>query len=173
MVNVYYIFTACWRKRFKQSNSQKSNAAHLFLEWSLVFYIFIWPSSSLIHAYRPICFSFFQVLQACLLHIIQKGRYIVSNYNSAFFRAEHNASEMEAYCSALCQLRALLHLAQQLINDNECGQLYSLQDRDLSRKFVQEYSSMHKACFYGRCLGFQVSRQKLHVTVAFILYWHV
>ncbi|KAM8767071.1 lipase, hormone-sensitive a isoform 1-T1 [Acanthopagrus schlegelii] len=98
-----------------------------------------------------------KVLQACLLHIIQKGRYIVSNYNSAFFRAEHNASEMEAYCSALCQLRALLHLAQQLINDNECGQLYSLQDRDLSRRFVQEYSSMHKACFYGRCLGFQFS----------------
>ncbi len=101
----------------------------------------------------------FQVLQACLLHIIHKGRYIVSNYYNAFFRAEHNASEMEAYCSALCQLRALLHLAQRLINDNEHGQLYSLQDRELSHKFVQEYSSMHKACFYGRCLGFQVSQQ--------------
>lgn len=102
--------------------------------------------------------SVFQVLQSCLLHIIHKGRYIASNYNSAFFRADHNASEMEAYCSALCQLRALLHLAQRLINDNDYGQLYSLQDGDLSRSFVQEYSSMHKACFYGRCLGFQVSQ---------------
>ncbi|XP_069372808.1 lipase, hormone-sensitive a isoform X3 [Paralichthys olivaceus] len=64
---------------------------------------------------------------------------------------------MEAYCSALCQLRALVHLAQRLINDNECGQLYSQQDGDLTRRFVQEYSSMHKACFYGRCLGFQFS----------------
>lgn len=98
-----------------------------------------------------------KVLESCLLHIIDKGRYILSNYNSAFFRAEHNASEMEAYCSALCQLRALLHLAQRLINDNDYGQLYSLQDRELSRLFVQEYSSMHKACFYGRCLGFQFS----------------
>ncbi|XP_071355910.1 lipase, hormone-sensitive a isoform X2 [Trachinotus anak] len=98
-----------------------------------------------------------KVLHSCLLHIIHKGRYIASNYNSAFFRAEHNASEMEAYCSALCQLRALLHLAQQLISDNDYGQLYSLQDGDLSHKFVQEYSSMHKACFYGRCLGFQFS----------------
>ncbi|XP_070777366.1 lipase, hormone-sensitive a [Enoplosus armatus] len=98
-----------------------------------------------------------KVLLSCLLHIIHKGRYIASNYNSAFFRADHNASEMEAYCSALCQLRALLHLAQQLINDNNHGQLYSLQDGDLSRRFVQEYSSMHKACFYGRCLGFQFS----------------
>ncbi|AWP21471.1 putative hormone-sensitive lipase-like [Scophthalmus maximus] len=98
-----------------------------------------------------------KVLHACLLHIIHKGRYIAANYNSAFFRAEHNASEMEAYCSALCQLRALLHLAQQLINDNDYGQLYSQQDGDLSRRFVQEYSTMHKACFYGRCLGFQFS----------------
>ncbi|XP_039978008.1 lipase, hormone-sensitive a [Xiphias gladius] len=98
-----------------------------------------------------------KVLHSCLLHIIHKGRYIASNYNSTFFRADHNTSEMEAYCSALCQLRALLHLAQQLMNDNAAGQLYSLQDGDLSRRFVQEYSSMHKACFYGRCLGFQFS----------------
>ncbi|XP_041665686.1 lipase, hormone-sensitive a [Cheilinus undulatus] len=98
-----------------------------------------------------------KVLQSCLLHIIHKGRYIASNYNSAFFRADHNATEMEAYCNALCQLRALLYLAQQLINDNAYGQLYSLQDGDLSNKFVREYSSMHKACFYGRCLGFQFS----------------
>lgn len=98
-----------------------------------------------------------KVLQACLLHIIHKGRYIASNYNSAFFRADHNVTEMEAYCRALCQLRALLYLAQRLINDNDYGQLYSLQDVELSRRFVQEYSSMHKACFYGRCLGFQFS----------------
>ncbi|XP_037831734.1 lipase, hormone-sensitive a [Kryptolebias marmoratus] len=98
-----------------------------------------------------------KVLQSCLLHIVHKGRYIASNHSGAFFRAEHNASEMEAYCSALCQLRALLYLAQQLIHDNEHGQLYVLQDAELSRRFVQEYSSMHKACFYGRCLGFQFS----------------
>ncbi|KAF3707202.1 Hormone-sensitive lipase [Channa argus] len=98
-----------------------------------------------------------KVLQSCLLHIINKGRYIASSYNSAFFRAEHNASELEAYCHALCQLRALLYLAQKLINNNDYGHLYSLQGGDISRRFVQEYSSMHKACFYGRCLGFQFS----------------
>ncbi|XP_078123933.1 lipase, hormone-sensitive a [Sander vitreus] len=98
-----------------------------------------------------------KVLLSCLLHIIHKGRYIASNYNGAFFRADHNVSEMEAYCIALRQLRALLHLAQRLINDNNHGELYCLQDQDLSNHFVQEYSSMHKACFYGRCLGFQFS----------------
>ncbi|XP_077362325.1 lipase, hormone-sensitive a isoform X2 [Festucalex cinctus] len=98
-----------------------------------------------------------KVLQCCLLHLLHKARYIASNHKSAFFRADHNASEMEAYCCALCQLRALLYLAKRLINDNDFGQLYSLQDRDLSRRYVQEYSSLHKACFYGRCLGFQFS----------------
>lgn len=63
---------------------------------------------------------------------------------------------MEAYCSALCQLRALLYLAQGLLNDNAHGQLLSHEDGGLSEKFAQEYISMHKACFYGRCLGFQV-----------------
>ncbi|RVE66678.1 hypothetical protein OJAV_G00109650 [Oryzias javanicus] len=101
--------------------------------------------------------SLVKILQSCILHIIHKGRYISSNYNGAFFRAEHNASEMEAYCSTLCQLRALLHVAQMLLNDNEHGQLHNLQDEELSSRFVQEYMSMHKACFYGRCLGFQFS----------------
>ncbi|XP_067111586.1 lipase, hormone-sensitive a isoform X1 [Osmerus mordax] len=98
-----------------------------------------------------------KVLQSCLFHIIHKGRYISSSCRGTFFRAEHNASEMEAYCSALCQLRALLYLAQRLLHDNSHGELYSLQDSVLSRRFVQEYTSMHKACFYGRCLGFQFS----------------
>ncbi|XP_077600211.1 lipase, hormone-sensitive a [Stigmatopora nigra] len=98
-----------------------------------------------------------KVLHSCLLHILHKGCYIATNHTSTFFRADHNVSEMEAYCSALRQLRALLYLAKRLINDNDFGQLYSLHDLDLSHKYVQEYSSLHKACFYGRCLGFQFS----------------
>ncbi|CAL8298968.1 unnamed protein product [Lota lota] len=98
-----------------------------------------------------------KVLQSCLLHIIHKGRYVATNCHGAFFRAEHNACELEAYCSALCQLRALLYLAQRLLHDNGHGQLISTQDGAVSRRFVREYSSMHKACFYGRCLGFQFS----------------
>ncbi|XP_061597569.1 hormone-sensitive lipase-like [Cololabis saira] len=98
-----------------------------------------------------------KILHSCLLYIIHKGRYVASNYSGAFFRAEHNASELEAYCGALCQLRAMLHLAQGLLGSNEHGQLFAMQDGELSHRFVQEYNSMHKACFYGRCLGFQFS----------------
>ncbi|KAK7139259.1 hypothetical protein R3I93_016406 [Phoxinus phoxinus] len=96
-----------------------------------------------------------KVVHSCVIHIIQKARYIASNCTGAFFRLDHNVTEVEAYCSALCQLRALLYLAQILLNDNAHGQLYSQDEGGLSKRFVQEYISMHKACFYGRCLGFQ------------------
>ncbi|KAI1886279.1 hypothetical protein AGOR_G00212370 [Albula goreensis] len=99
--------------------------------------------------------SLVKVVRCCLLHIIHKGRYIASSRRSIFFRAAHNAGEMEAYCSALCQLRALLYLAQRLLHDNSHGNLFFQEETGLSRSFVREYASMHKGCFYGRCLGFQ------------------
>ncbi|XP_068180112.1 hormone-sensitive lipase isoform X2 [Antennarius striatus] len=101
--------------------------------------------------------SLVKVVRCCLLHIIQKGRYITSNRRSIFFRVAHNAGEMEAYCSALCQLRALLYLAQRMLHDNSHGNLFFQDESGLSESFVREYSSMHKGCFYGRCLGFQFS----------------
>ncbi|KAJ8388842.1 hypothetical protein AAFF_G00125980 [Aldrovandia affinis] len=99
--------------------------------------------------------SLVKVVRCCLLHIIHKGRYIASNRRSIFFRAAHNAGEIEAYCSALCQLRALLYLAQRLLHDNSHGNLFFQEESGLSRSFLREYASMHKGCFYGRCLGFQ------------------
>ncbi|KAI2653008.1 Hormone-sensitive lipase [Labeo rohita] len=98
-----------------------------------------------------------KVVHSCVAYILQKARYIASNCAGAFFRMDHNVSEMEAYCSALCQLRALLYLAKIILNDNPHGQLYPQEEGGLSERFVQEYISMHKACFYGRCLGFQFS----------------
>uniref|UniRef100_A0A3B3QCY3 Lipase E, hormone sensitive type n=1 Tax=Paramormyrops kingsleyae TaxID=1676925 RepID=A0A3B3QCY3_9TELE len=99
--------------------------------------------------------SLVKVVRSCLLHIIHKGRYISSSRRSIFFRAAHNAGEMEAYCSALCQLRALMYLAQRLLHDNGHGNLFFQEESGLSQSFVREYASMHKGCFYGRCLGFQ------------------
>ncbi|XP_055019758.1 hormone-sensitive lipase isoform X2 [Boleophthalmus pectinirostris] len=99
--------------------------------------------------------SLVKVVRCCLLHIIHKGRYISVNRRSIFFRVAHNAGEMEAYCNALCQLRALLYLAQRMLHDNSHGNLFFHDESGLSESFVREYASMHKGCFYGRCLGFQ------------------
>uniref|UniRef100_A0A8C5DKV7 Hormone-sensitive lipase n=1 Tax=Gouania willdenowi TaxID=441366 RepID=A0A8C5DKV7_GOUWI len=101
--------------------------------------------------------SLVKVVRCCLLHIIHKARYITANRRSIFFRVAHNAGEMEAYCSALCQLRALLYLAQRMLHDNSQGNLFFQDESGLSQSFIREYSSMHKGCFYGRCLGFQFS----------------
>ncbi|XP_051520090.1 hormone-sensitive lipase-like isoform X3 [Myxocyprinus asiaticus] len=121
--------------------------------FTAVFHHFDFDAQTPGNGYRTLV----KVVHSCVNYIIQKALYIVSNYSGAFFRMEHNVAEMEAYCSALCQLRALLYLAQVLLNDNARGQLYSHEDGGLSERFVQEYISMHKACFYGRCLGFQFS----------------
>ncbi|XP_053493714.1 lipase, hormone-sensitive a isoform X1 [Ictalurus furcatus] len=121
--------------------------------FATVYHHFDFDTDTPANGYRTLI----KVVLSCVLHIIQKGRYISSNCGGMFFRVEHNTGEMEAYCMALCQLRALLYLAQHLLNNNEHGQLHSLEDEGLSRRFVREYTSMHKACFYGRCLGFQFS----------------
>ncbi|KAG5270955.1 hypothetical protein AALO_G00174220 [Alosa alosa] len=99
--------------------------------------------------------SLVKLVRCCLLHIVHKGRYISTSRRSIFFRVAHNASEMEAYSNALCQLRALLYLAQRLLHDNSHGNLFFQEESGLSQSFMREYASMHKGCFYGRCLGFQ------------------
>ncbi|XP_018426687.1 PREDICTED: hormone-sensitive lipase isoform X2 [Nanorana parkeri] len=99
--------------------------------------------------------SLLKVVLACTQHILHKCRYITSSRHSLFFRAAHNCAELEAYGAALTQLRALLCFAQRLLTANSHGDLFFRQERGLSEEFLHEYSTMHKGCFYGRCMGFQ------------------
>ncbi|XP_040275643.1 hormone-sensitive lipase [Bufo bufo] len=99
--------------------------------------------------------SLIKVVLACTQHILHKCRYVAASRRSLFFRAAHNCSELEAYGAALTQLRALLCFAQRLLTANRHGDLFFRQERGLSEEFVKEYSTMHKGCFYGRCMGFQ------------------
>ncbi|KAM4703850.1 hormone-sensitive lipase isoform 2-T2 [Rhinophrynus dorsalis] len=99
--------------------------------------------------------SLLKVVFSCTQHILHKCRYVTVNRRSLFFRAAHNCAELEAYGAALIQLRALLCFAQRLLTANQHGDLFFWQERGLSEEFLQEYSTMHKGCFYGRCLGFQ------------------
>ncbi|XP_066843120.1 LOW QUALITY PROTEIN: hormone-sensitive lipase [Anser cygnoides] len=92
----------------------------------------------------------------CLAHAVAKSRYVASHRRSLFFRAGHNAAELEAYGAALAQLRALLCLAQRVLARSEPGCLFPPEESGLSEAVLKEYSTMHNGCFYGRCLGFQV-----------------
>lgn len=116
--------------------------------------------------------SLAQAVAACAAHAVHKSRYVAAHRRSPFFRAGHNAAELEAYGAALTQLRALLYLAQRLLAQHPPGCLFpelpsaetpatttangASAGPGLTELMLREYSTMHKGCFYGRCLGFQV-----------------
>nr|XP_014345780.1 PREDICTED: hormone-sensitive lipase [Latimeria chalumnae] len=119
--------------------------------FSRIYHIFDFDAQTPANGYR----SLMKVVRSCVLYIIHKSRYVAANRRSIFFRASHNCAEIEAYCTALTQLRALVYFAQRLLTANRHGNLFFEEDRGLSEEFVKEYTTMHKGCFYGRCLGFQ------------------
>ncbi|XP_039208135.1 hormone-sensitive lipase isoform X3 [Crotalus tigris] len=119
--------------------------------FSAVYHVFDLDEHTPANGYRSLA----QTVRCCVAHIIHKSRYVAANRRSIFFRTNHNCAELEAYCVALTQLRALVYLAQHLLTQNRPGYLFNHEDRGLSRQFLQEYMTMQKGCFYGRCMGFQ------------------
>lgn len=101
--------------------------------------------------------SLVQTARCCLAHAVHKSRYVAAHRRSLFFRAGHNAAELEAYCAALAQLRALLYLAQRLLARSRPGCLFLPEEDGVSELVLREYCTMRNGCFYGRCLGFQVA----------------
>ncbi|XP_032105116.1 hormone-sensitive lipase isoform X1 [Sapajus apella] len=99
--------------------------------------------------------SLVHTARCCLAHLLHKSRYVASNRRSIFFRTGHNLAELEAYLAALTQLRALVYYAQRLLVTNQPGGLFFEGDEGLTADFLREYVTLHKGCFYGRCLGFQ------------------
>ncbi|XP_076987843.1 hormone-sensitive lipase isoform X3 [Tamandua tetradactyla] len=99
--------------------------------------------------------SLVHTARCCLAHLLHKSRYVATNRRSIFFRAGHNLAELEAYLAALTQLRALAYYAQRLLATNQPGGLFFEGDERLTADFLREYVTLHKGCFYGRCLGFQ------------------
>ena len=101
--------------------------------------------------------SLVHTARCCLAHLLHKSRYVASNRRSIFFRTSHNLAELEAYLAAVTQLRALAYYAQRLLTTNQPGRLFFEGDERVIADFLREYVTLHKGCFYGRCLGFQVS----------------
>ncbi|XP_060708715.1 hormone-sensitive lipase isoform X2 [Hemiscyllium ocellatum] len=136
---------------FSQIQEHGRHLQPLVQSFTGIFPIFDFDERTPANGYR----SLIKVVRSCILHIIHKSRYISANRRSIFFRTNHNCMEIEAYCSALCQLRALVYFAQRLLTANKHGDLFFGEEKGLSEDFLHESNSMHKGCFYGRCLGFQ------------------
>ncbi|XP_043358055.1 hormone-sensitive lipase [Dermochelys coriacea] len=116
-----------------------------------IYHVFDLDEATQANGYRSLA----QTARCCLAHVLHKSRYVAANRRSIFFRTGHNVAELEAYCTALSQLRALLYLAQRLLTHNHPGCLFHHEEHGLTELVLQEYGTLHKGCFYGRCLGFQ------------------
>ncbi|XP_074837127.1 hormone-sensitive lipase isoform X2 [Carettochelys insculpta] len=119
--------------------------------FSSVYHVFDLDESTPANGYRSLAHT----ACCCLAHVLHKSQYVAANRRSVFFRTGHNVAELEAYCAALRQLRALLYVAQRLLTHNRPGCLFHHEERGLTEQVLQEYCTLHKGCFYGRCLGFQ------------------
>ncbi|ETE60069.1 Hormone-sensitive lipase, partial [Ophiophagus hannah] len=108
--------------------------------FSAIYHIFDLDEHTLANGYRSLA----QTVRCCVAHIIHKSRYVASNRRSIFFRTNHNCAELEAYCTALTQLRALVYLAQHLLTQNRPGYLFNHEDPGLSEQFLREYVTMQK-----------------------------
>jgi hormone-sensitive lipase len=104
--------------------------------------------------------SLIKIIQRCCITVLQITRHICVNKESILFRSSHYCRELEAYVTTLGQLRACLVYVKKLPEWSEEGSLFANEDRLMDQtadELMMEVESLNQECFYGRCLGFQVS----------------
>ena len=104
--------------------------------------------------------SLLKIIQKCCMHLLQLCRHITINRDSVLFRIVHYARELECYVAVLGQLRACLYFSCQLMAYCPKDSLFIDKDglKDpIAFRLLKEFDSLSQDCFYGRCLGFQVS----------------
>lgn len=107
--------------------------------------------------------SIIKVVQKCAIKVLQLCRYITSTRESLLFRRGHYGRELTAYVTSLGQLRAMIFYLERLMDFCEEGELFpdeEIMEEDeykQAENLMMEVESLALDCFYGRCLGFQVS----------------
>jgi len=148
------VYTSCSRLIDHLDGGLISGVDALLLAAPLFDYSRLQPGSG----YR----SMVMVVHKCCLHLLTLVRYIGVNRESYFFRAEHYSRELEAYVTALGQLRACLYYLQKLLLYCTDGSLFPDENTLTPKEFhtaeylLKDFESLCQESFYGRCLGFQV-----------------
>lgn len=95
-------------------------------------------------------------------------RYITCHRDSLLFRLDHHSHELDAYVTALGQLRACLYYLHKLVafcggDSTRPNRLFpdeqdgmSVEDKLVAEQILGEVEMICQESFYGRCLGFQV-----------------
>ena len=103
--------------------------------------------------------SLIRVVQKCCFKLMQISRHISVNNGSLLFRKDFYLKELEAYVGMLGQLRACLFYAHKLLAYSPEGCLFvddGIVSDSFAEKLMTDVELLSRACFYGRCLGFQV-----------------
>lgn len=113
--------------------------------------LFDFDRKSLGNGYR----SLVNIVGSCVVKLTAVCQYVQEHRNGYLFRAGHYIREIEAYASALGQLRVILGYAQKLLAYSPDGSLFPTDDQ-FPHEVILEMQALDRECFYGRCLGFQV-----------------
>lgn len=103
--------------------------------------------------------SLLKIIEKCCLRLLQLTRHITVNRDSMFFRSSFYCKELEAFVTALGQLRVCLYYVLKFISFCEQGDLFAVDEEmyePLAEELMTEVETLNQDCFYGRCLAFQV-----------------
>ncbi|XP_064613572.1 hormone-sensitive lipase-like [Liolophura sinensis] len=102
--------------------------------------------------------SLLKIIEKCCLRLLQLTRHITVNRDSLFFRSSFYCKELEAFVTALGQLRVCLYYVLKFISFCDQGDLFAVDEEvyePLAEELMTEVEMLNQDCFYGRCLAFQ------------------
>lgn len=100
--------------------------------------------------------SLLKLVQACVNQLINEATFCSKNRDKTFFFSGSNVEQLAAYVKMLKGLTRVVMLAGKLLQALEEGQLFAESD-SISQELQEETEKLNRECFYGQCLGFQVS----------------
>ena len=103
----------------------------------------------------------------CCLYLLQLCRHIHTSKASLFFQSARYCKDLECYVETLGQLTACLHYLKQLMSYCTDGELFLLDDSVVGDSLLLQLEMINTDCFYGRCVGFQVSQVHPHMGESF------
>ncbi|KOB68682.1 putative hormone-sensitive lipase, partial [Operophtera brumata] len=131
---------------------------HIDTVWPLVDHVrkvaplYDFDSKSPGNGYR----SFVSVVDSCVLHGLKLSRQVCTGRDALLFRKGHFVKEIESCGQLLASLATCLHHHHTLLSWAPTGELFPTENHTPEELFSQA-DTINQYCFYGRCLGFQVS----------------
>ena len=107
--------------------------------------------------------SLIRLVEQCIRSVTELAAYCQSHRDRFYFRSHHYSLEMEAFANLFHRTSELLQFARIVREDSVPDNLFP---ECFDSKVMLEVEQLDRECFYGRTLGFQVSRVHAVTTTA-------